>query len=84
MMERVYKDLIPFYRRAEFPMFMIPEIQNLGINGMIVDLHQEGSRMTHLEVGALSYELARRDASMANFYLTHNFDGSVVINELGN
>jgi hypothetical protein len=34
MMDSVYKDLIPYVESTEFPDFIIPKIQALGINGM--------------------------------------------------
>ena len=34
MMDEVYHDLIPYYNKAEMPWFIVPKIQELGINGM--------------------------------------------------
>ena len=39
--------------------------------------------MTNLEVGAIEYEFARRDAAIASFVVVHNAIGSLVIDALG-
>ena len=33
LMDQIYDDLIPFSNRAEMPMFVIPMLQKIGING---------------------------------------------------
>lgn len=56
------------------PFWIIPKIQALGINGLTIKGHG-GPGMTCLEMGAMAYELAKRDASVATFVLVHNSIG---------
>ena len=39
--------------------------------------------MTNLETGSIAFELAKKDASIATFWLVHNALGSCVVNTLG-
>jgi alkylation response protein AidB-like acyl-CoA dehydrogenase len=39
--------------------------------------------MTNLETGAICFEMAKADASIASFFLVHNGIGSNVIDALG-
>ncbi len=39
--------------------------------------------MSNIETGAISFELAKADASISSFFLVHNGIGSNVINALG-
>jgi len=81
-MEETYDDLIPYINRAEMPFFMIPKFQALGINGMLIKDHG-GPGMTNLEAGAICFEIAKSDASVATFVLVHNAIGTAVISALG-
>lgn len=39
--------------------------------------------MTHIEAGAMNYEMAKIDSSISTFYLVHNAIGTAVIDGLG-
>jgi len=39
--------------------------------------------LTNLETGSLAFELAKKDASIATFWLVHNAIGQLVINAVG-
>ena len=39
--------------------------------------------MTNLETGSLAFEIAKKDASIATFWLVHNAIGQCVVNALG-
>ena len=69
MMKSIYKDLIPYHNKAEFPRFIVPLIQKIGINGTTVSKADGGQGMTILEAGALCYEFARYDSSVAGLFL---------------
>jgi len=81
-MTSVYPEITDFYNRAEFPNFIIPMIQKLGINGFAIKDHG-GPGMSNLEVGAICFEIAKKDASIATFCVAHNCIGTTVISELG-
>ena len=82
MMRESYDDLLPYLNRAEMPMFMIPKIRSLDINGFRIKDHG-GPGMSNLECGAIAFELAKYDASISSFYMIHNGIGTAVISELG-
>ena len=81
-MDQIYSDLIPFINNAEMPMYLVPMIQKLGINGFLIKDYG-GPGFSNLEAGAIIYELAKRDASVATFVLVHNAIGTNVISVLG-
>ena len=82
MMESVYKDLLPYVESTEFPEWFPDKIKPLGINGM---LHKGyGSPgLTTLEAGAIAFELSKRDASAATFFMVHNGLGMGLIDLCG-
>ena len=82
-MDEIYDDLIPYINRCEMPFWIIPKIQELGINGFMI---QEfgGPGFNNLEAGAVIFEMAKRDASVSSFVLVHNAIGARVIDCLGN
>ena len=82
LMEQVKSELIPFYVKKEFPFFMIDKMREIGIMGGHVESFG-GPGFNNVEVGAILYELAKRDTSLATFYCINNLLGCNVINELG-
>jgi glutaryl-CoA dehydrogenase len=82
MMNKMKPDIVQYWDNAELPPFFVDNIKQIGINGLrIKDFG--GCGMNHIEAGAMSYELAKVDASLATFYLVHNGIGTAVIDELG-
>ena len=81
-MEDIYDQLPAYIERQETPKFIIPMVQRLGINGMSIKDHG-GPGFSNLEGGAVIYEMAKRDASIATFVLVHNAIGTNVISCLG-
>ena len=77
-----YENLIPYINRCEFPFYLKPSIQKLGINSMLVKDHG-GPGFTNLEQGAVIFEIAKHDASVGTFILVHNAIGTACISELG-
>jgi len=64
-------------------LFVIDKIRETGINGFTIkDFGGPGLNM--IESGALCYELAKRDASVASFIVVHNLIGMSVVDLLGN
>ena len=82
LMEDNYENLIPYLNRCEMPFFLVPKIQELGINGMRIKDHG-GPGMSNLEAGAVIFEMAKSDASVSSFVLVHNAIGIAVISALG-
>jgi len=81
-MDEIYDQLKPYYLKKEFPHFAVEKMKSLGIQGAhIKDFGGPG--FNNVEVGAILYEMAKKDASLATFYLVHNLLGNNVINELG-
>jgi len=81
-MDAVYNDLIPYIEKCEFPFWLIPKVQSLGINGLTIK-DFGGAGFTNLESGAITYEIAKKDACVATFFIVHNALGTSVINALG-
>lgn len=67
---------------AAFPAFMIQKIKALGVNGCQINGHGSPG-LTTLETGAICYEFAKRDGSVATFFLVHNAIGMAVVDRLG-
>ena len=64
------------------PFWIIPKFQKLGINGLrIKDFGGPG--FNNLEAGAMAFEIARYDASIASFFIVHNAIGTAVVDQLG-
>jgi alkylation response protein AidB-like acyl-CoA dehydrogenase len=61
---------------------MIEKIKALGINGLTVKGYGSPG-LTTLETGSLLLEMAKRDGSVATFFLVHNAIGMSVVEKLG-
>ena len=81
-MDSIYNDLIPYINRCDFPFWIIPKVQKLGINGVLIK-DFGGPGFNNLEAGAIVFEMAKKDASIATFVLVHNAIGTRVIDCLG-
>lgn len=78
MMEANNDKLIPYMNKTEFPFFMIPKLQELKTCGLAIKGF--GSpECNHLEAGALIFEVAKYDMSVATFFLVHNAIGMDVV-----
>ena len=62
------------------PFWIIPKIQQLGINGFQIKDYG-GVGFTNLESGAMYYEIAKHDASVSSFVLLCN--ANFVVEALG-
>lgn len=82
MMTKLQPELVEYVNKAEFPFYVKGLIQKLGINGLLIK-DFGGAGMNHVEGGAIAFELAKIDASVATFYLVHNGIGTAVIDALG-
>ena len=71
-----------FYETSNFPHHLIPEIARLGIVGADCGKEVGGRGMKCAEVGAMFYELAKKDASLATFVLLHHSAGQYTIYKL--
>jgi len=50
----------------------MPELANLGVVGADFPKSLGGKGMTCPEVGSMFYELAKKDASLATFFILHH------------
>jgi len=82
LMTEIYKDLLPYIESTEFPAWLPEKLRTLGINGLQINGYGSPG-LTTLEAGAMCYELAKRDGSVATFLLVHNGIGMAVIDALG-
>ena len=82
MMESIYKDLLPHVEATTFPVWLPEKIKSLKINGLQIKGYGSPGLPT-LEAGACIYEMAKRDGSVATFFLVHNSIGMAVIDGLG-
>ena len=81
-MEEVYDKLEKHVDETSFPFWIIPKFKELGINGL--NIKGYGSpELNTFESGSIIYELAKRDGSIATFFLVHNSIGMAVVNTLG-
>ena len=82
MMDACYKDLLPYVESTEFPDWLPKKIASLGINGLQIKGYGSPG-LSHLEAGAIIYEVAKRDGSACTFLSVHNNVGMSLIDELG-
>ena len=61
-----------YVESSNFPHHLIPEIAKLGIVGADCSKEVGGRGMKCAEIGAMFYELAKKDASLATFVLLHH------------
>ena len=78
----MYQDLLPYIEKTEFPSWLPDKLRPLGINGLQIKGYGSPGVST-LEAGAICYELAKRDGSIATYFLVHNAIGMAVIDALG-
>lgn len=81
-MDKVNPTLYDFTERAEFPHHLIPEIAALGISGLDTPKSMGGKGLSTMDTSACMYELARRDASIATFWLLHHSLGLYTVQKL--
>ena len=82
MMEENYTEINKHVDATTFPHFLVDKIKALGINGLQIKGYGSPGLST-LESGALCYEMAVKDGSVATFFLVHNAIGMCVVNALG-
>jgi len=61
---------------------LIPEVAKLGVSGADFPKSIGGKGMGVCDVGSCMYELARKDAGMATFYLLHHSLGNYTVYKL--
>ena len=82
MMQEIKPQLIPYVNSTDFPFFLAEKIRALGIDGGAIKGYGSPG-FTHLEYGAINYELCRADASVGTFFGVHNSIGQTVVAVLG-
>ena len=71
--------LYDYTENAEFPHHLTKRIAELGISGIDVPKNMGGLGLTTVDACACMYELARKDASIATFFLLHHSLGLYTI-----
>lgn len=82
MMDECYDQLEKHVDDTSFPHWIIEKFRPLGINGLNIKGYGSPALNT-LESGSIIYELAKRDGSIATFFLVHNAIGMAVVDTLG-
>ena len=75
-------DLDKSYDEARFPTEVIDKLRQLKITGLQIKGYGSPG-LTTVEAGAMLFEIAKRDGSIASFFTVHNAIGLSVINALG-
>jgi len=82
MMEDCYDQLEKHVDETSFPHWIVDKFRALKINGL--NIKDFGSpALNTFESGSIIYELAKRDGSVATFFLVHNSIGMAVVDVLG-
>lgn len=68
----INSSLYDYTETATFPHHLIPRIAELGISGADIPKEFGGKGLSVTDCGSFMYELARKDASIATFYLLHS------------
>lgn len=82
MMDECYDRLEKHVDDTSFPEWIVDKFRPLGINGLNIKGYGSPG-MTTVEAGSIIYELAKRDGSIATFFLVHNAIGMAVVDVLG-
>lgn len=75
--------ITPYWERAEFPFELLPKLQTLDLGGANLSPQQGGQGLSVMECAMACFEMARVDASVATFYLVHNFLALLTVGMLG-
>ena len=82
MMDDCYDQLEKHIDETSFPLWIVDKFRALKINGLTIK--DFGSpALTIVESGSIIYEIAKRDGSIATFFLVHNSIGMAVVDVLG-
>lgn len=82
VMEACEHDLDKHTLDTSFPHWMIDKLRPIGMNGLQIKGYGSPGLST-AEAGAICYEMAKVDGSLATFVLVHNAIGMAVIDGLG-
>jgi hypothetical protein len=82
MMDEVNDKLEPYIEATTFPEWIIEKFKALKVNGLNIKGYGSPG-LTTTEMGSIIYEIAKRDGSIATFFLVHNAIGMAVVNALG-
>lgn len=81
-MEEINPTLYENVETSDFPHHLMPKIAELGISGLDTPKSFGGHGLSTLDACACMYELARKDASIATFWLLHHSLGLYTIQKL--
>lgn len=75
--------IAPYWERAEFPFELLPKLGALSLGGANLSPQQGGQGLSVMQCAMACFEMARVDASVATFYLVHNFLALLTVGMLG-
>lgn len=82
MMDENMEEINKHVDESRIPTFMMDKIKAIGINGLQIKGYGSPG-LTTLEAGAIMNEIAKKDGSVATFFLVHNAIGMAVVDRLG-
>ena len=71
--------LVPYTEKAEFPIFMIDELRELGYQKVFAPAEYGGFGCSEFEKGAVRWEICKIDMSLATFIGVHGLGISAVM-----
>mmetsp|Transcript_106885 Transcript_106885/g.147937 ORF Transcript_106885/g.147937 Transcript_106885/m.147937 type:complete len:187 (+) Transcript_106885:188-748(+) len=84
-MNKIEPELLDYVESSEFPFKMMDQFKKLDISGKeLKGIGGGDNPISTIENGAIYYELARIDASIATFFLVHGCLGQYTVYKLGN
>lgn len=81
-MDEINPTLYENVEKSDFPHHLTERIAALGISGLDTPKSMGGAGLSTVDACACMYELARRDASIATFYLLHHSLGNYTVQKL--
>ena len=78
------KKLDEYTEKTEMPMWIIPHLAKIGLGGMALEKKYGGYGFTFTEMCAISYQIAKWDASVFTFVGVHNTLCAASIQHSGN
>jgi len=71
------------YEKAEFPMYLMPELAAIGVGGMQTPIKYGGLGLSFTDALVIGMEGAKYDAGIATFIGVHDYLGNCTIAECG-
>jgi hypothetical protein len=75
--------IAPYWEKAAFPFELLPKLRALDLGGANLPPEHGGQGLSVMECAMACFEMARVDASVATFYLVHNYLALLTVGMLG-